>query len=164
MTRPRRLPVLKRPAQGAVQLDEAERFLTASVYDQIKALQQQGRAAEAASVAQNAYADKLAERTAEMKANLGLIERGWQGITSAVKQAGDAMLAIGRQQTVAEQLAAKRSELAKLESGNRGPQGGRFGKPGESEGNLRLQIEALESGLRRSATDARRDAERETAS
>ncbi|MCG9074281.1 phage tail tape measure protein [Laribacter hongkongensis] len=151
----------KDPLKAAVQLDEAERFLTASVYDQIKALQQQGRAAEAASVAQNAYADKLAERTAEMKANLGLIERGWQGITSAVKQAGDAMLAIGRQQTVAEQLAAKRSELAKLESGNRGPQGGRFGKPGESEGNLRLQIEALESDLRRSATDARRDAEKE---
>ena len=151
----------KDPLKAAVKLDEAERFLTASVYDQIKALQQQGRAAEAASVAQNAYADKLAERTAEMKANLGLIERGWQGITSAVKQAGDAMLAIGRQQTVAEQLAAKRSELAKLESGNRGPQGGRFGKPGESEANLRLQIEALESDLRRSATDARRDAEKE---
>lgn len=151
----------KEPLQAALKLDESHRFLTASVYDQIKALEAQGNATEAARVAQDAFAAATAEKSSEVRKNLGDIERAWDAITGKIKQAGDAMLAVGRQQTLAQQLADKQAALLKVEAGDNGPQGGRFGKPSAGALELRRQIDALQSDMRRAATDAQRDADRE---
>ena len=95
----------KDPLEASLKLDESVRFLTASLYDQISALVEQGKETEAANLAQQAFADTLASRTAEMQGNLGLIERSWLAIKGAIKEAGDELLNVGRKQTYAQQLA-----------------------------------------------------------
>ncbi len=153
----------KDPLNAAVKLDEAERFLTASVYDQIKALEEQGKKTEAAKVAQDALADATEIKAKEMEGSLGIVERAWERIKNVVKETGSAIMDIGRQQTIAEQIIAKRIELAKLSSG---PQGGRFGLPSpgydEKAKQLQLEIDALKSDAARLVTDGQRDAERES--
>ena len=94
----------KKPLEAAIRLNETTNFLTKSVYEQIKALTEQGRVTEAATVAQNAYADAVEKRTPELVARLGLLERVWIGIKNATKEAGDAILSIGRADTPIDTL------------------------------------------------------------
>lgn len=154
----------KDPVDAAVKLDEKYRFLTAAVYEQIKSLDEQGRATDAANVAQQALADTLDRRKGEIIQNLGYIEGAWDKIKRAINGAGDAMLEFGRQNTAAQTLAQKRAELARLDAGGQGA-GSRAGKalPGMDSRRKTLQdeIAALESDMRRAQADASREAEKE---
>lgn len=102
------------PLQSVQKLDKELRFLSATLYDQINDLVKQGEATEAAELAQKAYADALNERTPEMEANLGTLEKAWRSIVETIKEAGDGLLALGRQQSVASDLVQKKTELALL--------------------------------------------------
>lgn len=84
------------PLKASVKLNESTNFLTRSVYEQIKALEEQGRATDAARVAQDAYANAINDRTPKILEQLGLIERKWMEIKDGAKEAGDALLSIGR--------------------------------------------------------------------
>lgn len=103
----------KDPLQAVLQLNQGTNFLTESVYKQIKSLDDQGRAAEAAAVAQRAYADALTSRSSTVTQNLGYIEKAWQGITGAAKKGWDAMLNVGRSSTPADATAELRARLNK---------------------------------------------------
>ncbi len=94
----------KSPLSTLVQLNQAENFLTRSVYDQVRALEQQHRLAEAAALAQKTYADVGIERAKALEGQLGSIERGWRAITNAAAEAWSAMLNVGRQQTPGQRL------------------------------------------------------------
>jgi phage-related minor tail protein len=94
----------KSPLQASIKLDEQYNFLTVSIYKQIKALQDQGKTTEAATLAQNTYADSLASRTAGIEQNLGSIERGWLGVKNFAKSAWDEMLGVGRDTTESERI------------------------------------------------------------
>ncbi|MCG9046584.1 phage tail tape measure protein [Laribacter hongkongensis] len=151
----------KDPLKAAVKIDEAERFLTASVYDQIKALEEQGRKTEAAKVAQDAFSDATAEKSAEMQKSLGIIERSWNGITDKIKEAGDALMEIGRPLTIAEQLASKRLALSRAKN---------YGSLAERSGTvsaLQNDINLLEAKQAREAMEAgwaaRKEADRNRA-
>lgn len=102
----------KEPLAASIKLNEQYRFLTISTYAQIRALEQQGRTAEAAAVAQDAFAKVGIERAKEMEANLGTLQKGWRGLTDVAREAWDAMLGLGRQETVEKQLAAVQAALA----------------------------------------------------
>ena len=106
----------KAPLQASLKLNESMNYLTASTYRQIKALMDQGRTIEAARVAQVAFADTLADRTSQMEANLGLVERGWRGIKSAVTEAWDAIKAIGRDAGPEGQLTAESAAIDQLKA------------------------------------------------
>lgn len=99
------------PLQASLKLNEEMNHLTASVYDQIKSLEKQGKTAEAAAVAQKAYADALNSRQSEIIANLGNIERAWESIKSGAKRAWDAMLGIGRTETPMAQAQKRLDDL-----------------------------------------------------
>lgn len=86
----------KSPLDASVRLNDSMNYLTQSLYDQIKALDAQGRHTEAANLAQNAFADTIDSRAAEMANKLGLVERAWLGIKKAVLGAVDATLNVGR--------------------------------------------------------------------
>ena len=108
---------LKRaPLEAAVKLNESMNFLTRSTYDQIKALQEQGRTTEAAAVAQRAFADAINSRAGQIEQNLGLIERGWKSIKSAINEAIDAAANIGRTAGPEAQLATAQKAVASLEA------------------------------------------------
>lgn len=87
----------KSPLDASVRLNESMNYLTSSLYQQIKALDEQGRHTEAANLAQNAFADTIDSRSAEMVSKLGLVERAWLGIKSAASGAVDKALSIGRE-------------------------------------------------------------------
>lgn len=92
----------KDPVAGIVELDEKYRFLTASVYSQIKALKDQGNAVAAADLAERTYAEAMGQRTSKIRENLGLIERGWLNIKDATNDVLDAFASIGRKSVESE--------------------------------------------------------------
>lgn len=102
----------KEPVKASEKLNEQYNYLTASVYRQIKALEEQGRHVEAATLAQNAFADAISSRTGEIDNNLGIIERGWRGIKGAVMGAVSAAGNIGRLRGAQEELADLKSRLS----------------------------------------------------
>lgn len=92
----------KDPVAGIVELDEKYRFLTASVYAQIKALSDQGNAVGAADLAERTYAEAMGQRTTKIRENLGVIERGWLNIKDATNEVLDAFASIGRKSVESE--------------------------------------------------------------
>lgn len=109
----------KEPLQASIKLNETTRFLTTSLYQQIKALDDQGRSAEAAALAQRGFADAMESRTGLLEARLGSIERAWRGVKDAAAEAWSAMLNVGRASTTDDRLNQARSDLETLEAANR---------------------------------------------
>jgi lambda family phage tail tape measure protein len=130
----------KDPLQASIKLNETTRFLTTSVYQNIKALQEQGRTVEAAAAAQKAYADALESRGAQIEARLGSIERGWRAIKDATKEALDAILSVGRADTLQERLAKEQANLDKLRNGSV-----RVGRDGAERSASAAEIRAAEA-------------------
>lgn len=102
----------KEPLAASIKLNQGTNYLTASVYEQIRALVAQGKAAEAASLAQNTFADAMASRTEKVRQNLGYLETAWKGVTDAAKKTWDVMVGAGREGTLEEQLAKITKKLA----------------------------------------------------
>ena len=86
----------KEPLKASIKLNESTNFLTQSVYDQIKALDDQGKSVEAARVAQEAYATTVERSASDIAGNLGYVESAWVAIKKATKEAIDAVKDIGR--------------------------------------------------------------------
>lgn len=106
----------KSPLRATEKLTEQHHYLTVAVYQQIRALEDQGKIDEAGAVAQKAYADAMSERSARIVANLGTIEKAWTGVKDFAKGAWDAMLDVGRSDTVEEKLAKAEAALAKAKA------------------------------------------------
>ncbi len=105
----------KDPLRAAVSLNRQYNFLTLATYEQIKALTEQGRAQEAAVVAQEAFAKSAVGRSQEMNQSLGYLERGWRGVRDTAKEAWDAMVGFGRESTIDQQIAKVEQDLAKAQ-------------------------------------------------
>lgn len=96
--------IAKDPTAEILRLNETMNFLTASTYEQIKALQEQGNVQEAATVANAAYESGLERTATSVQKNLGYLETGWNAVKSAAKSAWDAALNIGREDTLDQQI------------------------------------------------------------
>ncbi len=99
------------PVAAILKLNEKYRFLTASVYEQVKALSDQGRETDAAALAQSTYFDVLNGRIPALNANLGALEKAWRGVKEAAKWAWDSMLGIGREEGLEAQLAKAQQKV-----------------------------------------------------
>lgn len=137
----------KAPAAASAKLNEQYHYLTLSVYEQIKALEDQGRKTDAAALAQGTYAAAMKASADQVSGQLGMLERSWKSITETAKKAWDAMLNVGRNQTTGEQLATLEKTLADRVS--RGPLNSTSTDAFE-RGNaaLRQQIEFQREALR----------------
>lgn len=94
----------KDPVRASMKLNEVTHYLTLSVFEQISALERQGRTVDAAKLAQQAYADSLNRRGPEMEQKLGFIERAWRNVRDAASEAGDAIRNVGREESLEEEL------------------------------------------------------------
>ncbi|MDD5176750.1 MAG: phage tail length tape measure family protein [Sterolibacterium sp.] len=94
----------KSPVEASFKLNEQTNYLTGSIYLQIKALDEQGKSAEAAALAQKAYADAMQKRVPQLEENLGTLERAWRGVKDGAKGAWDAMLGVGRKEDPVTQI------------------------------------------------------------
>lgn len=101
----------KEPVKASEKLNEQYNYLTASVYAQIKALEDQGKTTEAAALAQKTYAEASDAMAVKLKANLGTLESAWASIASGAKQAWDSMLDIGREGSLEQRIAKARATL-----------------------------------------------------
>lgn len=103
----------KSPVEASLKLTEQHRYLTAEIYQQIKALQDQGRELEAAKLAQDAYAEVMLGRTDQMVDRLGIFERAWRAVGDAAREAMDNFWGFGRQKTPETRLKEIQAELEK---------------------------------------------------
>ncbi len=110
----------KEPLKALIDLNEAENFLTVSVYKQVKALTERGRTAEAASLAQGEYSRVGLERAKRLEAQLGLLEKSWKGVGDKAREAWDYMANVGRPTTVESELKRAEAFSAKLRAAIKG--------------------------------------------
>ncbi|POR47055.1 phage-related minor tail protein [Paraburkholderia eburnea] len=89
-------------------------FVDGALYDHIKALEQAGQQEKAMEVASTALYQHLGNAATE---NLGYIERAWRGVKSAISDAADALMSVGRAETAAETAARINRTLAAKRSG-----------------------------------------------
>lgn len=104
----------KSPVQASRKLNEQYNYLTASVYEQIKALEEQGRKEDAAALAQRTYAQAMTDRVAEVKAQLNALGRAFNWVGEQAGGMWNAVKNIGRASPLADQLAEAQKEYATL--------------------------------------------------
>lgn len=100
------------PVSAAKALDDQYHFLTASTYTQIAALQQQGDEIGATQLLTETFAQTLQTRAGSIVSHLNVVELRWNAIKRAAAGALDAIVDIGRQDTLAQQIATLETKLA----------------------------------------------------
>ena len=103
------------PVKASAALNEQYHYLTASVFSQITALEEQRDHAGAVKLATESYADAINERTPKILENLSFWEKGY----NAVARAADSLKNIGRPDIGADIEQARR-DLASAQSGDVG--------------------------------------------
>lgn len=86
----------KDPVKSIVGLDSKYKFLTASIYNSVRALQEAGREMEATELATNALAQSISDKSELMYERLGLIAKGWYNVKSAATGVFDYFADMGR--------------------------------------------------------------------
>lgn len=92
------------PLRAAQDLDKQLHFLTATQLESITKLSETGNVTAAARVAMDAYADTMQQRAADVTDSLGYLETGWNSIKSIASSAWDAMLGVGREDTIEDKI------------------------------------------------------------
>ncbi|MDL4446657.1 phage tail length tape measure family protein [Klebsiella michiganensis] len=105
------------PVAAITKLNDQYHFLTLATYNQIKALQDEGNQQEAARVASESYSAALIQRSNDIKENLGLLESAWASLGRGAKSAWDAMLDVGREQTLEDKLKTLNESIAEAQKG-----------------------------------------------
>jgi phage-related minor tail protein len=138
----------KEPLKASLKLNESTNYLTVSIYRQIKALEEQGKTAEAAALAQNSYADATNQKLAKVTENLGYMESAWRVATKGAKNFWDAALNVGRDADPVAQLREKlnAAEGALGASKSRGDGDGTVARREALVRGLQQQLALLEKG------------------
>lgn len=150
------------PLTASIKLTESVRYLTAATAEQIAELERQGKTTEAARVAQEAYASAVEERTPKLVSQLGLVERAWKGIKDATKEAGDAILNIGRPtDTLQKEIDVLKQRIAQnAEDREKTGDAGRTAQIDRGTAVLTARLRLLQQGQAYQALDAAYTAQR----
>ncbi len=127
----------KDPVAAAKELNDQYNFLTAAVYSQIVALNQQGDTIGAAKLLTETYADTIKTRTTDITANLSIWERAWKGVASETKKTLDAFNDIGRAEDSAKKIADLSQQVAYARSAA-------AADPSDSDAKKKLENSQLE--------------------
>ncbi|STW03432.1 Prophage tail length tape measure [Klebsiella pneumoniae subsp. rhinoscleromatis] len=111
--------IAQNPVAAIGELNDKYHFLTLATYNQIKALQDEGNQQEAARLATETYAATMKQRSDQIQSNLGSLEQAWKWLGDAAKGAWDAMLNIGREQTLTDKLATLNENIAEAQKGQK---------------------------------------------
>ena len=102
------------PLKAVVKFSLVYQTLNADVYEQARALIEQGRQQEAVALVQGKFADESQQMSERVLENLGVIERGWNAVKKAASEAWEDMKSIGREATLESRLAEKRLFLQQI--------------------------------------------------
>jgi hypothetical protein len=141
----------KSPLQATERLNERYNYLTASVYEQIRALERRGDVDAAADIAQKAYASAMDSRASTLKANLGTLESAWDWVATKSRKAWDSMLDIGREDTLTQKIDKVKKQIQGIDLEQMSFVGS--SKENKAESNVRKQalkdqLEGLEKTQR----------------
>lgn len=101
------------PVRAVKALNDQYHFLTASTYEQIRALEDEGKQEDAATLAQKEFSDALAARMQQDIANMAPLERAWRTLNTQIREGLQLLLQAGSQ-SVSHQLDvyyAKRGDI-----------------------------------------------------
>lgn len=104
------------PVGAITKLNDQYHFLTVATYEQIKALQDEGNEQQAARVATEAYSSTMQQRSESIRQNLGTLESAWISLGKTAGAAWDAMLNIGREESLEQKIQKTQSALATAKS------------------------------------------------
>lgn len=106
------------PVRAIEQLNDTYHFLTLATYDQIRALQEQGREEDAVSLAIRTASAELSKRASDVVSNASYMERAWRSLGNVVRQVWDDIRNAGRASTAITdaqmQIASANSQLTAL--------------------------------------------------
>lgn len=114
------------PSKAVAELNEKYNFLTLAVYEQIKALEEQGRTEEAAKLAQSEYAQASVDRLERVQGTLGYLEQAWASLKGVISETWDEMKGLGREKTELELIAAHEEQIKMYSANVEALQGRRF--------------------------------------
>lgn len=100
----------KSPVEASKKLNEQYNYLTLSIYQQIKALDEQGRKEEAAALAQRSYAQAMAQRANEVQQSLNALGKAFQWVGDKASGMWQAIKDSVRTAPLAAQLAEAQKE------------------------------------------------------
>lgn len=106
----------KDPLAASVKLNESMNYLTTSTYEQIRALVAQGETTEAVTVAQNAFADAISERSPAIMENLNLWQKMWKLMKKDISEVTSMINGIGRDTTIGARINELEGSIAERES------------------------------------------------
>lgn len=109
------------PLKAVVKFSRVYQTLNADVYEQARALVEQGRQQEAVALVQSKFSDESQKMSERVLENLGAIERGWNAVKKAASEAWESMKSIGRDETLEEQLKVAEDWLGRLEGAKNDP-------------------------------------------
>lgn len=92
------------PLQASLELEKANHHLTAAQLEQIRTLELQGDKTAAARLAVDAYSQAINDGATDISNNLGYLESAWVTLKKEAAEAWDAMLGVGRKQTLEDQI------------------------------------------------------------
>lgn len=98
------------PRGGSEALNKTYHYLTTATYQQITALEEQGRKTDAVRLATDALSGAMDKRASEIKQSLGTLPKLFQEIANHARTMWDAVFALGRDKSNDERL--KEAELA----------------------------------------------------
>lgn len=101
----------KKPVEASEKLNETYGYLTASVYRQIQALEEQGKRDEAAALAQKTFANAATERINQVKEALGPLQKWWIDVGEAARFAWGQM-----QKAMGWSAASKQEQILNLDN------------------------------------------------
>jgi phage-related minor tail protein len=116
------------PAKAIKTLNAQYNFLTADIYRQIVALQEQGKTQEAATLALKTFADTMEDRKDKVVENIGLVEKAWKGVGSVISFVVEQTLKIGRDDTLDKQITDAENKLKRLTKARQDYEVGREGR------------------------------------
>lgn len=130
------------PVQAVMELDKSLHFLTATQLEQITTLEEQGRSSDAAKLAMESYANSMRERASDITESLGFLESAWAGVKEMATSAWDAMLDVGRQKTLDQQINEIEQKLVDFQI-NPASKGLYFHETGKTADDLRHELDLL---------------------
>ena len=139
------------PTSAILEINKSQHLLTLSIYEQIHALEEEGRQADAARLALKLVSEEGIKRADEIKQNLGTIESAWNSVKETATKAWDVMLGIGRQDSLKD-LEARIQKIQKALNGG--------GINGTQRIGLESQLSALQAKLAEEKTKQAEAAEK----
>ena len=104
------------PLKAVVKFSRVYQTLNADVYEQARALIEQGRQQEAVALVQSKFSDESQQMSERVLENLGAIERGWKAIKEAASEAWEGMKEIGRDATLERRLFVEQEGLERAKA------------------------------------------------